>query len=91
MDQLELEKAVTSILEASIYKTAAQVAEELKMEHPQLWRQLEKEGEMLYGCSCTTVQQPYTRISQILLSLPDSYRHYRNHGKEILWGLPGPI
>jgi len=88
LDRQTLEQAVVSLLEPGIYKTTAQVAEELKMEYPHLWRQLEKEGETLFGYSCTTIQQPYTRISQTLFSLPEKYRYKRQNSNELLWGLP---
>lgn len=84
----ELEKALLSLLEQGLRKTTAQVAEELRMEYPQIWRSLEKEGEMLFGSSCSSVQQPYTRISQVLLSLPadQCLRHSINKG--YCWSKP---
>ncbi len=65
-----LQEKIISLLEPGIYKTTAQVIEEFRMEHPLYWRMLEKEGEMLYGGGCSSVQQPATRISQALQSLP---------------------
>ncbi|MDW7728725.1 MAG: hypothetical protein SCJ94_01780 [Bacillota bacterium] len=85
MIEEKLHEAVISLLEPDIYKTTAQIVEELRMEHPALWRQLEKEGKMLFGSSCSSVQQPYTRISQILLALPSDMclRIFRD--KEYIW------
>ncbi len=87
-DSEELEKALLSLLEKDVRKTTAQIAEELRMEYPQLWRSLEREGETLFGSSCSSVQQPYTRISQVLLSLlPDQcLRH--SIGKGYCWSKP---
>ncbi|MGM0688383.1 MAG: hypothetical protein ACQESO_02250 [Bacillota bacterium] len=70
MSNKDLEGLVLKILEPGIYKTTGQVVEEFRMEYPAQWRELEKEGEMLYGSGCSSLQQPATRISQILLSLP---------------------
>ncbi len=70
LDDLLLQRKVLGLLEPGIYKTTAQVVEEFRMELPSLWRQLEKEGELLYGSSCSSVQQPATRISRVLQSLP---------------------
>lgn len=70
MSNKDLEGLVLKILEPGIYKTTGQVVEEFRMEYPAQWRELEKEGEMLYGSGCGSLQQPATRISQILLSLP---------------------
>ncbi len=69
MDEKRLEEFVYNLLEPGIYKTTAQVAEEIRIEYPAIWRQLEEEGEMLYGKSCSSVQQPATRISHVLQSL----------------------
>jgi len=84
----ELEKALFSILEQGVCKTTAQVAEELRMEYPQIWRSLEKEGEMLFGSSCSSVQQPYTRISQVLLSLPSDQCLRQPINKGYSWSKP---
>jgi len=70
MDNKNLQDLVLNILEPEIYKTTGQVVEEFRMEYPAQWIELEKEGEMLYGAGCGSFQQPATRISQILLSLP---------------------
>lgn len=69
MNTKSLEEIVINLLEAGIFKTTAQVAEEIRIEYPAVWRQLEEEGEMLFGSSCSSVQQPATRISQTLQSL----------------------
>ena len=84
----ELKKVLLSLLEHGVRKTTAQIAEELRMEYPQLWRNLEIEGEMLFGSSCSSLQQPYTSISQVLLSLPADkcLRHSINKG--YCWSKP---
>jgi hypothetical protein len=75
------QQLILNLLEPGIYKTTAQVVEEFRMEHPAEWQQLKKEGEMLYGKSCSSVQQPSTRIAQTLLSLPagQCLRHRKNN------------
>ena len=84
----ELEKVLISLLEQGVRKTTAQVAEELRMEYPQLWQSLEKEGETLFGSSCSSVQQPYTRISQVLLSLPSDQCLRQSINKGYCWSKP---
>jgi hypothetical protein len=69
MNVKRLEEIVINLLEPGIFKTTAQLVEEIRIEHPTMWRQLEEEGEMLFGSSCSSVQQPATRISQVLQSL----------------------
>lgn len=69
MNVKRLEEIVINLLEPGIFKTTAQVVEEIRVEHPAMWHQLEEEGEMLFGSSCSSVQQPSTRISQVLQSL----------------------
>lgn len=69
MNAKRLEEIVINLLEPGIFKTTAQVVEEIRIEHPAMWHQLEEEGEMLFGSSCSSVQQPSTRISQVLQSL----------------------
>lgn len=81
----KLNNAILKLLEPGIYKTTAQVVEEVRMEYPNLWRQLENEGEMLYGNSCSSVQQPYTRISQVLLSLPSNICLRKLKGNKYTW------
>lgn len=80
-----LQQLVLRLLEPGIYKTTAQVVEEFRMEYPLQWRQLEKEGEMFYGKSCSSLQQPSTRISQALLSLPAKQRLRRNKLNQYYW------
>ncbi len=65
-----LKQNILSLLEPGIFKTTTQVVEEFRIEYPVLWKMLEKEGEMLYGSGCSSVQQPATRISQVLQILP---------------------
>ncbi len=84
----ELKKVLISLLEQGVRKTTAQVVEELRMEYPQLWRSLEIEGETLYGSSCSSVQQPYTRISQVLLSLPPDKCLRQSINKGYCWSKP---
>jgi hypothetical protein len=84
----ELKEALICLLEKDVHKTTAQVAEELRMEYPQLWRNLEKEGETLYGSSCSSVQQPYTRISQVLLSMPPDQCLRQSINKGYSWSKP---
>jgi hypothetical protein len=69
MNTKKLEEIVINLLESGIFKTTAQVVEEIRIEHPAAWRQLEEEGEMLFGSSCSSVQQPATRISHVLQAL----------------------
>jgi hypothetical protein len=80
-----LQQLVLRLLESGIYKTTAQVVEEFRMEYPMQWRQLEKEGEMLYGKSCSSLQQPSTRISQALLSLPAKQCLRRSKLNQYYW------
>lgn len=84
----KLEEAILGLLESNIYKTTAQVAAELRMEHPKIWQELEREGEALFGNSCTSFQQPYTRISQLLLSMPSSVCLRRRINNEYQWSKP---
>ncbi len=84
----ELQMVLICLLEKDVCKTTAQIAEELRMEYPQLWRSLEKEGEMLYGSSCSSVQQPYTRISQVLLTLTPDQCLRQSVKKGYCWSRP---
>lgn len=70
MEDKYLKQLILNLLEPEILKTTEQVVEEFRMEYPVQWKALEKEGEMLYGNSCSSVQQPFTRISQVLINLP---------------------
>lgn len=70
LEEISLHNLILDLLEFDILKTTEQVVEEFKMEYPAQWKALEKEGKMLYGSSCSSVQQPSTRISQILLNMP---------------------
>ncbi len=65
---LNIDKQVLSLLEQGLFKTTDQIVEEFRMEYPDQWKALEEEGEMLYGNGCSSVQQPATRISQVLSS-----------------------
>ena len=80
-----LMQLVLSLLEPVIYKTTTQLVEEFRMEYPAQWRQLEKEGEMLYGSSCGSMQQPSTRISQILRSLSTDQCHCLHKNNQYYW------
>lgn len=85
MENKSLQELVLSLLEPEIYKTTEQVVEEFRMEYNTQWKQLEKEGEMLYGSSCSSLQQPATRISQILLSLPADKRFFLRKNSDYYW------
>ncbi len=85
MVEEKLTKAIIKLLEPGIYKTTAQIAEEVRTEYFNLWRQLEKEGEMLYGKSCSSVQQPYTRISQVLFALSSDICLRKRKGNHYTW------
>jgi hypothetical protein len=77
MKSEQLQAKLLLLLEPDIYKTTAQLVEEFRMEYPSLWKELEIEGQRLYGNSCSSVQQPSTRIAQALQELPsDSCRRY---------------
>jgi hypothetical protein len=80
-----LRDLILDLLEPGIYKTTAQVVEEFRIEHPEQWRNLEREGEMLYGGGCSSMQQPATRISQVLLSLTEQQRLFRRINKLYYW------
>ena len=80
-----LMQLVLSLLEPVIYKTTTQLVEEFRMEYPAQWRQLEKEGEVLYGNSCGSMQQPSTRISQILRSLSTDQCHCLHKNNQDYW------
>jgi len=89
MNLEELQTKLLQLLEPDIYKTTAQLVEEFRMEHPVLWEELEKEGLELYGNSCSSIQQPSTRIAQALLELPaDSCRQY-SRGSQHFWSKRG--
>lgn len=73
----QLQAMLLQLLEPDIYKTTAQLVEEFRMEYSSRWKELEIEGQTLYGNSCSSVQQASTRIAQALLELPpDSCRRY---------------
>lgn len=71
MNEEDLQQLILELLEKDIYKTTDQVTEEFRIEYPTQWRLLEKEGEMLFGTGCSSIQQPATRISQVLLILSE--------------------
>ncbi len=64
MASRELEELLLTLLEPGVFKTTGQLVQEFRMEFPQRWRELEKEGRRLYGGSCGAYQQPATRIVQ---------------------------
>jgi hypothetical protein len=88
LDLNEIREKLLLLIEHGIYKTTAQLVEELRIEYPVLWRNLEKEGEILYGQSCSSMQQPATRISQVLLSLPADCCQKQKKGKIYYWSKP---
>lgn len=82
-----LQQLVLDLLEPGIYKTTAQIIEEFRMEHPRHWQKLKEEGEVLYGISCSSLQQPSTRIAQILLSLPSDQLLRRRKNYDDYWSI----
>lgn len=79
------QKLVLNLLEPGIYKTTAQVVEEFRMEYPEQWNKLKKEGEILYGPSCSSHQEPATRIAQALLALPAGSRLLKINDRIYYW------
>ena len=90
MKSEQLQARLLQLLDPDIYKTTAQLVEELRIEYPLLWEELQKEGQTtLYGNSCSSIQQPSTRIAQALLDLPvDSCRRY-SRGSLHFWSKRG--
>ncbi len=84
---LKIEKQILSLLEQGLFKTTDQVVEEFRMEYPDQWKALEEEGEMLYGNSCSSVQQPATRISQVLSSLRSAQVDCLQEKDKKLWSI----
>ncbi len=65
-----LAELILTLLEQGVFKTTGQLVQEFRAEYPRSWRELEKEGKRLFGGTCGAYQQPATRISQALFSLP---------------------
>ncbi len=84
---LRIEEQVLSLLEAGLLKTTDQVVAEFRMEFPEQWKALKAEGEMLYGDGCSSVQQPATRISQVLRTLPDTHVLCLNEQGRKFWSI----
>ncbi len=85
MNSERLQARLLRLLEPNIYKITAQLVEEFRMEYPLFWDMLEKEGRIIYGNGCSSIQQPSTRIAQALLKLPaGSCRRY-NKGSMHFW------
>jgi len=77
------------LLEPGFYKTTAQLVEEFRMENPSCWKELETEGQTLYGNSCSSIQQPSTRIAQALLELPSESCLRYSKGSIHFWSKSG--
>jgi len=88
LNQERIRAALISLLEPGIFKTTAQLVEELRMEYPSLWKSLEMEGKMLYGHSCSAQQQPVTSVAQVLLTLPTEHCIREKKGKLQVWSKP---
>ena len=84
---LNIGKQVLSLLEPGLFKTTEQIVEEFRMEFPEQWKALQKEGEMLYGNSCSSVQQPATRISQVLRTFPDTHVLHLHEQDKQFWSI----
>lgn len=85
MEKGSLEELLLSLLEPGVYKTTGQLVQEFRMEYPQRWAELEKEGRRLFGGTCGAYQQPSTRISQALFVLPEDRCRCRRRGNEYSW------
>ncbi len=90
METEKLQNYILTLLEPGIYKTTAQVIAEFRIEYAAQWKKLELEGEMLFGCSCSSVQQPSTRISQVLLSFSEQQCLCIRAQGEYRWSKPIP-
>jgi hypothetical protein len=86
----ELEELLLTLLEPGVFKTTGQLVQEFRMEFPQRWRELEKEGRRLYGGSCGAYQQPATRIVQALYNLPPDKCLRRREENGYIWSAPPP-
>ena len=84
---LNIEKQVLSLLEPGIFKTTEQIVEEFRMEFPIQWKTLKEEGEILYGNSCSSFQQPATRISQALRTFPDTHVLCLHEQDKMFWSV----
>ncbi len=89
MKSEQLQLMLLQLLEPGIYKTTAQLVEEFRMEHPSCWKELETEGQTLYGNSCSSIQQPSTRIAQALLELSSESCLCYSKGRIYFWSKRG--
>ncbi len=85
MKDIKLRKLILSLLETEYAKTTAMVVAELRAEYPEAWLELQKEGEMLYGSGCSSLQQPTARISQLLQAMPSDRVKRSRRGSETCW------
>lgn len=85
MTEQQLRKLILSLLETEYAKPTARVVAEFRAEHPGIWLKLQKEGEMLYGSGCSSLQQPATRISQLLQTMPSDRVQRIQYGSETCW------
>ena len=81
----ELQARLLQVLEPDIDKTTAQLVEEIRIEYPLLWNELEMEGQALYGNRCSSIQQPATRIAQALQELPSDSCSRQSRGSQHFW------
>ncbi|NLA11892.1 MAG: hypothetical protein GX883_07200 [Firmicutes bacterium] len=80
-----LEELLLNLLEPGVYKTTGQLVQEFRMEYPEQWQELEREGKQLFGGTCGAYQQPSTRLAQVLFSLPEERCLCRRRGGEYRW------
>ena len=85
IDQADLQTLLLNLLEPGVWKTTAQLVEEFRIEYPRQWRELEIEGERLFGAGCGAIQQPATLIVQTLFDLPEEKRLCRRREGEYWW------
>ncbi len=88
LESCKLEELLLTLLEPGVYKTTGQLVQEFRMEFPRMWRELEKEGECLFGGSCGAYQQPATRIAQALFNLPAEKCFCRREENGYSWSAP---
>ena len=95
LEKPDLEELILTLLERGVFKTTGQLVQEFRMEYPRSWRELEREGERLFGGTCGAYQQPATRISQALFNLPAGSCLCRRGEEGYSWSAPdkreGPV
>ncbi len=83
----EIKGIVLNLLQEEPGKLTSHLVEEIKLEYPQVWKELQSQSQENFSSGCSQMWWPSTRITQVLFELEGEGRVKREAGEDYSWSV----